>query len=83
MHFRLKAGELFREQHKLSIVQLRGNVMSYILYIAGFAIIISGLVYGAILLHVPAPWIIVSSLVLLGIAISTGVKATRQKDPVK
>jgi hypothetical protein len=57
--------------------------MSYILYIVGFVIVICGLVYGAVLLHVPTPWIVVSSVVLLGIAISTGVKATRQKDPVK
>jgi len=55
--------------------------MSYVLYIVGFVIIIGGLIYGAILLHVPTQWIIVSSVVLLGIAILTGVKATRQKDP--
>jgi hypothetical protein len=57
--------------------------MSYVLYVVGFVIVIGGLIYGAILLHVPAPWIVVGSVVLLGIAILTGVKATRQKDPVK
>ena len=57
--------------------------MSYILYVVGFFIIIGGLIYGAILLHVPTQWIIVCSVVLLGIAILTGVKATRQKDPSK
>jgi hypothetical protein len=55
--------------------------MSYILYIAGFVIVIGGLIYGAVLMHVPQQWIIVCSIVLLGIAILTGVKATRQKDP--
>jgi hypothetical protein len=57
--------------------------MSYILYVAGFLIVIGGLIYGAVLVHVPTQWIIVGSVVLLGIAILTGVKATRQKDPVK
>jgi xanthosine utilization system XapX-like protein len=49
----------------------------------GFFIVIVGLVYGAILLHAPAPWIAVGSIILLGIAILTGVKATRQKDSSK
>jgi hypothetical protein len=55
--------------------------MSYTLYVAGFVIVIGGLIYGAVLLHVPTPWIVVGSVVLLGFAILTGVKATRQKDP--
>ena len=57
--------------------------MSYILYVAGFVIVIGGLCYGAALLHVPAPWIMVVSIILLGIAIITGVKVTRQKDRVR
>jgi hypothetical protein len=55
--------------------------MSYTIYIIGFVIIIGGLIYGAVLMHVPQQWIIVGSIVLLGIAILSGVKATRQKDP--
>ena len=55
--------------------------MSYTIYIIGFVIIIGGLIYGAVLMHVPQQWIIVGSIVLLGIAIMSGVKATRQKDP--
>lgn len=54
--------------------------MSYALYVVGFVIVIGGLVYGAVLMHIPAQWIIVGSVVLLGLAILTGVKATRQKD---
>jgi hypothetical protein len=57
--------------------------MSYVLYVVGFIIVIGGLIYGDILLHVPTQWIVVGSVVLLGIAILTGVKATRQKDPSK
>ena len=55
--------------------------MSYVLYVVGFIIVICGLIYGAVLMHVPTQWIVVCSVVLLGIAILTGVKATRQKDP--
>ena len=57
--------------------------MSYGLYVVGFLIVIGGLMYGAVLLHVPTQWIVVGSVVLLGIAILTGVKATRQKDQSK
>jgi len=54
--------------------------MSYTLYVVGFLIVIGGLIYGAFLLHIPTQWIVVGSVVLIGIAILTGVKATRQKD---
>ncbi|MFZ0584345.1 MAG: hypothetical protein WAN72_09220 [Candidatus Acidiferrales bacterium] len=55
--------------------------MSFGLYAIGFTILISGLIYAAYLLHIPAHWIVVGSVVLLGIGILTGVKATRQRDP--
>lgn len=54
--------------------------MSFSLYSIGFAIVIGGLVYAAYLLHMPAHWIAVGAIVLLGLGILTGVKATRQKD---
>ena len=54
--------------------------MSYTLYVIGFAIVIGGLIYGAVLMHIPTQWIVVGSVVLLGMGILTGVKATRQKD---
>ena len=55
--------------------------MSFGIYVVGFLILIGGLIYGAVILHVPAQWIAVGAIVLLGLAILTGVKATRQKDP--
>lgn len=54
--------------------------MSFGLYAAGFAIVIAGLIYGAHLVHVPTHWIVVGAVVLLGVGILSGVKATRQKD---
>jgi len=41
---------------------------------------IGGLIYGAHLMHIPTHWIVVGAIVLLGIGILSGVKATRQKD---
>jgi hypothetical protein len=55
--------------------------MSFGLYSMGFAILIGGLIYGAYLVHMPAHWIAVGAVVLLGAGILSGVKATRQKDP--
>jgi cadmium resistance protein CadD (predicted permease) len=54
--------------------------MSFGIYITGFVIVVAGLIYGAVLLHVPAHWIAVGGIVLVGVGILTGVKATRQKD---
>ena len=58
-----------------------GDAMSFGLYSIGFAILIGGLIYAAYLLHMPAHWIAVGAVVLLGAGILSGVKATRQKDP--
>jgi hypothetical protein len=56
--------------------------MSFGLYSLGFAIVIGGLTYGAVLMHLPTRWIVVGGLVLLGMGILSAVKATRHKDPV-
>jgi hypothetical protein len=55
--------------------------MSFGIYAIGFAIVIGGLIYAAYLLHVPAHWIAVGTVVLLGVGILKGVTTTRQKDP--
>lgn len=55
--------------------------MSFALYLAGFLVLIGGLAYGAVLLNVPTQWIVVGAIVLAGIGLLSGVKATRQKDP--
>jgi len=55
--------------------------MSFGIYVVGFLVVIGGLIYGAVILHVPTQWIVVGGVVLAGLGILTGVKATRQKDP--
>lgn len=54
--------------------------MSFGLYLIGYLIVIGGLIYGAVLMHVPIHWIVVGGIVLTGLAIVTGVKATRPRD---
>ena len=54
--------------------------MSFGLYVLGYLIVIIGLTYGAMLMHMPTHWIAVGVIVLAGLGIVTGVKATRQKD---
>lgn len=54
--------------------------MSFGLYIIGYLIVIGGLTYGAALMHVPSHWIVVGAIVMAGLGIVTGVKATRSKD---
>lgn len=56
--------------------------MSFGFYSIGFAIVIGGLIYAACLMHIPAHWIAVGAVILLGVGILSGVKATRKKDPV-
>ncbi|MGD0094536.1 MAG: hypothetical protein ABSD27_14935 [Bryobacteraceae bacterium] len=55
--------------------------MSFAIYIVGFLILIGGLIWGAMMLHIAPHWIAVGAIVLVGLAILKGVKATRQKDP--
>ena len=57
--------------------------MSFGIYLFGIVLMICGLVYGAMTLHMPAQWIVVTTLVLLGIGVVAAVKATRQRDPAK
>ncbi len=54
--------------------------MSFGIYVAGYLVVIGGLVYGATLMHVPVHWIAAGAIVLVGLGILTGVKNTRQKD---
>jgi hypothetical protein len=58
----------------------RRSSVSFGLYIVGYLIVICGLAYGAVLMHVPTHWIFVGGIVLTGLAIVTGVKATRSRD---
>lgn len=55
--------------------------MSFALYLLGFALLITGVAYGAHLASVPSHWIVVVVIALLGLGIMTGVSRTRMRDP--
>jgi len=55
--------------------------MSFAIYLIGFLIVIGGLVWAAVLLHLAAHWIAVGAIVLVGLGLLKGVQATRGKDP--
>ena len=55
--------------------------MSFAIYLIGFLILIGGLVWAAVLLHISAQWIAVGAIVLVGLGLLKGVQATRSKDP--
>lgn len=54
--------------------------MSFGIYLVGYVIFIVGAAIGAHLLNVPAQWIAVGVICLIGIAIVHGATSTRQKD---
>ena len=57
--------------------------MSFALYVIGFIVLITGLSYGAVLLHLAPRWIAVMDITLFGLAILTGVTRTRRRDPAE
>ncbi len=57
--------------------------MSFGLYLIGFIVVIGGLAWGAVQLGIPGVWIGIGAVVLLGLAIVSGVARTRQRDPAQ
>ncbi len=55
--------------------------MSFGIYMVGFIVLIVGLAIGAFLLHVPARWIGVGVICMVGLGILLGVTSTRRPDP--
>jgi hypothetical protein len=59
-----------------------GNLMSsFSTYIIGFIILIVGLALAAYLLDVPAMWIAVGVIVLIGIGVLMATSRTKPRDP--
>ena len=55
--------------------------MSFALYLLGFAFVIGGIAWALVLVGVATKYVIIVSIILLGIAVLTGVTRTRLKDP--
>jgi uncharacterized membrane protein YiaA len=54
---------------------------SFGIYLIGFIILIIGLAIAAVQLNVPGIWIGVGVIVLIGIAVLSGVNHTKRRDP--
>ena len=57
--------------------------MSFALYILRFLILIGGVAWALITAGVPPLYVVIASIILLGIGILTGVSRTRSKDQPK
>lgn len=53
---------------------------SFGIYVIGFVILIVGLALAANMLGVPTVWIGIGIIVMIGIAVLSGVSKTRQRD---
>jgi hypothetical protein len=65
------SSELFRER----------AMSAFMLYVAGFIILLFGLIYAAFLVHVPQVWIVVGTLIIAGIGVMSAVSHTKRRDP--
>jgi hypothetical protein len=54
---------------------------SFSTYLLGYIIFVVGLAVAAYLLHVPAQWIGVGALILIGLGILTATQRTKPRDP--
>lgn len=55
--------------------------MSFALYLLGFAFVIGGIAWALSLAGVATQYILIVSVILIGIGVVTGVSRTRLKDP--
>ncbi len=54
--------------------------MSFVIYLVGFAILIGGIAWALVTAGVPHQYVWITSVILTGIGILTGVSRTRTKD---
>ncbi len=54
---------------------------SFVIYLIGFFVLIVGLALAAYLVGLPAQWIGIGIIVLIGLGILMGVSRTRRPDP--
>lgn len=54
---------------------------SFALYLIGMVVVIGGVVYVAVLMHAPTPWIVAGAVILLGLGIVGAVTRTKRRDP--
>jgi hypothetical protein len=71
------------ERHCPGAVTAVRAFVSFGIYLVGIILFVAGLVYAATIIHLPTHWIVVATLLALGIGVVTAVKSTRQRDPAE
>jgi hypothetical protein len=54
--------------------------MSLIIYLVGFAFVIGGIAWALVVAGVSTVYVLITAVILIGVAILTGVTRTRSKD---
>jgi len=54
--------------------------MSLIIYLVGFAFVIGGVAWGLVVAGVSTVYVLITTVILVGVAILTGVTRTRSRD---
>jgi hypothetical protein len=54
--------------------------MSFILYLIGFAFVIGGIAWALVVAKISTVYVMIAVIILIGIAILSGVTRTRMKD---
>jgi len=75
-----EASNALKCRHGSAPSSLQGAVMSFLIYLAGFAILIIGVAWGLVVAGVPPLYVAIASVILLGVGILTGVSRMRDKD---
>jgi len=61
-------------------IQPGGSSMSLIIYLIGFLFVIGGIAWALVVAGVSILYVMITAVILVGIAILTGVTRTRSKD---
>jgi hypothetical protein len=65
---------------KICWIHPGGNSMSLIIYLIGFAFVIGGIAWALIVAGLSTLYVMITTVILVGVAILTGVTRTRTKD---
>ena len=61
-------------------IQPGGSFMSLIIYLVGFAFVIGGVAWALVVAGLDTIYVMIATVILVGVAILTGVTRTRTKD---
>jgi amino acid transporter len=61
-------------------IQPGGNSLSLIIYLIGFAFVIGGIAWALVVAGLSTLYVMITTVILVGVAILTGVTRTRTKD---